>query len=250
MDYSQEFKNVVIEAEKQEIKMYIGEGNPFSKILFIGQELGQKENKQEESFCDKSVLVNIQEWKDKIHQRQFIDQSEIKKNDSLFTLKGIKKRDLKSVGHTWIKYQVLTDLIYNQESTTEINFLDKIFISELNQSPAKQSKDASKDSISNRITFIRGNKFYQQFPIVILACGKHIKPQEIYDTFGVKFIENGEHKFGNKTILQKFWVHESINDKPKLVIHVRQLSGRIYNTLLEGIALEVKQFLAKHEIKL
>ena len=248
MDYSLDFKNVVVEAER--LKMYIGEGNPLSKILVIGKELGQIENYDDNYQCDRSVSDNFTLWKKNIEYGSIINFDDIQGNNPLFALKGITKKDLPSAGHTWNKYQKINDLVFNQDDTFEHNFHKTFFITELNQSPAKKSEDAKKHSIQERISFFKNNQFYKQFPIVILACGTYIKGSEICDTFGVEFIENGQHSFGDSGKHQKFWIHHGINNTPKLVIHTRQLSGPIFNTLLEGIADEIKQFTIKNKITL
>ncbi len=195
---------------------------------------------------------NAQKWQMNIEANQneeSINKWEVKpqQNNPLFPFKGMMLNK-QNEGHTWRKYQKLHDLIFNgtmnPDTNREYDFHRNFFISELNNSYSKSTVDANKGSIPGRKEFIDAHAFFKSFPIVLLACSNYISGGELKQIFGVEFIK--EKGIGN----QKFWIHFSQSDNPKLVIHTRQLSMNVSNKLIRELADEIKSFAEVKEIVL
>lgn len=256
MEYPEIFVKTAIECKKT--KSYIGTGNPNSKILIIGKETATDiENKangnelyvrfQNEMLQD--FKENAIKWNLNIENLVNVDSlpnwiggkdSPLSSNP-LFPFKSLHPKELKE-GQTWRKYQKLHDLIFLNDISSvkdkEIDFHNNFFLTEMNSAPAKFTKGADKSEIPNRKVFFKENVFFQNFPVVILACSNYISGIEIKETFKVIF----DKQIGNEK--QLFWTHYN-TDQTKLVIHTRQLSSNVSNNLLIGIANEVRNFLKK-----
>ncbi|WP_159801719.1 hypothetical protein [Flavobacterium sp. MK4S-17] len=256
MVYPEIFVKKVIECTKTEI--YIGTGNPNSKILIVGKETATDvENKakgdelyvrfQNEMLQD--FKENATKWNLNIENLLHVDSIPNWKggkdspltSNPLFPFKSLHAKELKE-GQTWSKYQKLHDLIFlNNLSSVkekEIDFHNNFFLTEMNSSPAKFTRDADKKGIPDRKKFIKESVFFQNFPIVILACSNYINGVEIEEIFNVKF----DKQIGNEK--QLCWTHYNA-DKTKLVIHTRQLSTNVSDSLLIEIANEIRSFLKK-----
>jgi hypothetical protein len=96
-----------------------------------------------------------------------------------------------------------------------------------------------KSGIPSRKQFFKENQFFQDFPVVILACSNYITGVEIEDVFNVNF----DRQCGSGK--QLFWTHYN-SDKTKLVIHTRQLSTNVSDELLKEIAKEVSSFIEQN----
>lgn len=165
----------------------------------------------------------------------------------MFPFKSLHPRlDKLKEGHTWNKYQKLHDLIFLNDLShvkeKEIDFHNNFFLTEMNSSPSKFTKDADKSGIPNRKIFFKENDFFQNFPIVILACSNYIVGNEIEDIFNVRF----KKQFGVEK--QLFWTHYN-SSKTKLVIHTRQLSANVSDYLLIEISKEVRNFIKQNQIQ-
>lgn len=254
MEYPETFVKKATEYKKTET--YIGTGNPNSKILIVGKETATDiENKangdelyvrfQNEMLQD--FKENASKWKSNIENLVNSDSlpNWIGGKDSpltsnpLFPFKSLHSKELKE-GQTWSKYQKLHDLIFLNDISTvkqkEIDFHNNFFLTEMNSAPAKFTKDADKSGIPNRKKVFKESDFFQNFPIVILACSNYINGNEIEEIFNVKF----DKQIGNEK--QLFWTHHNA-DKTKLVIHTRQLSTNVSDKLLIEIAKEIRFFL-------
>ncbi len=233
MEYSKEFKDLVTSSVKKNV--YIGIGNPSASILFVGKEASSK-----------GKNGYTEEWK------RHIENSTCQ----ILAYPISDKPELKNPGNTWRKYQKLHDYIFkekeeNKDTKNRIDFLENVFTTEMseksnpNTTEAQKKPDFKENLKNRRETFFRSD-FIKQFPVVVLACGNYIRyydnANQIEDTFGVVF---QEEKGNVKN--QKFWTHFN-SDKPKLVIHTRQLSGYVSNKLLEGMASEIKQFLEENNL--
>lgn len=254
MKYTEEFKKTVDRLLNS--KEYVGTGNPNSKILIIGKETAtdveNKANKNEDYVrFQKEALedfnLNAEKWNNNIKNQIKIDDlsnwkggidSPIHSNP-IFPFKSLHPKDLKE-GHTWRKYQKLHDYIFLRDiSRTKekvFDFHNNFFLTEMNNDPAKFTKDANKSSIFGRKLIFKENSFYQNFQIVILACSNYITGHEIEDIFNVKFEEQcGQNK-------QLFWTHYNEN-RTKLVIHTRQLSTNVSDALLKEMSEKILEIL-------
>ncbi|MUV04598.1 hypothetical protein GN157_12850 [Flavobacterium rakeshii] len=254
MEYPEIFIKKVFESKKT--GSYIGTGNPNSKILIVGKETATDiENKangnelylrfQNEMLQD--FKENANKWSSNIER--LINVAAIPNwtggkdspltSNPLFPFKSLHAKELRE-GQTWSKYQKLHDLIFLNDVSSvkdkEIDFHNNFFLTEMNSSPAKFTKDADKSGIPDRKKVIEESAFFQNFPVVILACSNYINGKEIEEVFKVKF----DKQFGSQK--QLFWTHYN-TDKTKLVIHTRQLSTNVSNNLLIEMANEIRDFL-------
>jgi hypothetical protein len=243
MKYTKEFKNLT------ELNTYIGTGNPNSEILIIGKEVAtDTENGKNKSLEAKNLIAfnsNVENWKKNIKinlsQNKIPNWNDNIENNPLYAFKGV---EIKKEGHTWRKYQKLYNLLYENQENNTINFQENFFITEMSVLPSKTTKEAQKKSdfqikLKERKEIFLKSDFIQNFQIVILACGDYINGKELTDIFEVEFIEQ------KGTKRQHYWIHKNLSEKPKLVIHTRQLSANVSNELLIGIANEIKNFLKK-----
>ena len=231
--YKKEFHTLVEKLAQDSEDYYIGVGNPNAKILIVGKE---------------GVTEGIPENEISLATRWL---SKVKANESIeFNFRNLdekgKQRPFRE-GDTYSKYQKLHDYIFEIENKDrdryEVDFFRNFFLTEMNVNRARNSKKASKSGMEKRKEeFFRNTEFIQQFPVVVLACGPYIdnrKKKEVDTLFGVRF---GEEYRSDLTEGQKFWTHYNA-DKSKLVIHTRQLSSNVRNTLLEEMAKVIREFL-------
>ncbi len=210
---------------------WIGQGNPLADILIIGREPA-------------------------IQAADNDDLTEIKKNISWnqngletgkYHIIQVKRTDCKG-GHTWLKYQKLTDYVYNDgeiKNNEFLNFEYKVFTSEANNTVSIRTYNA-KNALEKRKKMFKKSEcdFIRSFPVTILACGDYYtnndKVREIDSIFDVKFDSDGEIVvYSQKGKPYKFWVHHN-SDRTRILIHTRQLSTDIPDIYLNAIAEEIK----------
>lgn len=265
MEYINEFKELL----KQHPFSYIGTGNPNSKILIIGKECAIDPDKEAQRHHIE-VLNNPKDWVSNIEKKlnpEDIDNwftTRCPKYNPLYPYKGqLAKRytkdalgvENKGTSTTWVKYQKLIDLIIRPDNhrSGSINFHEDSFITELSDVPGKYSshvKDKDKrNSILQRSELLESS-FFQQFPIVIVACGMDIRNYSINleKIFNVKF-QPATHFIRN---IRSNWynIHFGIGKHPKILIHTNQLSMSISNQLLYEIAKHCKEFSIENQIKI
>ena len=121
----------------------------------------------------------------------------------------------------------------------------------MSEIPQKNTRNASKNIefkpklIKRKIDFFK-SKFIQDFPVIVLACSNYITPTEIYEIFDVAFEIGGKYPDDDSTSMQShFWIHynKDKNNKPKLVIHTRQLSVDVSNELLKEMGKVIRNHL-------
>lgn len=240
-------------------KRYVGTGNPNSNILIVGKEVNI-DIKQPDALNIQNLRnykKNALDWDSNI--KLSLSQSEVENwkfeeylidnnatNNPLHIFKSVKIQEHKE-GATWRKYQKLSDFIFegkfNRLNDRQYDFQERLFLTELNDSPNRDTKTAKKDSIEFRKHLFMDSPFIQEFPVVILSCSNYIwnygngENRQIDNIFKVNFREYHEV---SKT--QQFWTH--YNDAgTKLVIHTRQLSSNTSDLLLEKMATQIRQFL-------
>jgi len=261
MEYLQPFRKEVKECIKT--GTYIGSGNPNSKILIVGKETStdveNKANRDKhyvrfQRECLEDFKKNAIKWG--LNIKNQVDANSLPVwiggkdspliSNPLFPFKSLQTNQLKE-GQTWRKYQKLHDLIFfgdiSLSREKEFNFHHNFFLTEMNNSPAKYSRDADKSGISDRKHFFKDSVFIQGFPVVVLACSNYINGDEIKEIFNVSFNKQGGKR------KQLFWTHYN-SDYTKLVIHTRQLSTNVSNDLLIEIADEIRHFLRQKEVNI
>lgn len=236
-------------------KLYLGLGNPRTKILVIG-----KETSNDKIGFDEMSKINLESWNDIISNNKNSDDIGFFEDNALFPWKGQKftirreKKDGTLTGEsgtstTWYYYQYLTDLIYNKEvknKTDLIDFHEYCFQSEMNQLNAKQSNAIQKNDLV-RIKSIKDREklfalnFFRNFEIIVLASGHYHKDFnfDIEKTFAVKWT-------GKTNVLSKgnwYNIHyDNLKNPKRILIHTRQFSTLITKKLIEEIANECRKF--------
>lgn len=232
------FENLLNNIEQNQ---YIGIGNPNSKILFIGKEAGIDSSL-------KNYHGSLESWKNnEDYSKSFIPS----------------EKDLRDLRHTWQKYQKLyenillglgLDSVKTKVDKYEINFVEKIFTTELSNLHAKTSKKAVNiDNFSTELkrrkdTFFKSD-FIKQFPIIVIfaSAGKYIETYqgEVCELFDVKF--NFQIDV-NK--IDKIWVHsekENSNNR-KLLLHTRQLTNGASLKLIEELSSLIVKFIKENSL--
>lgn len=242
-EYNKDFKDLVAQCVKNE--QYVGLGNPNAQILFVGKEAG----------IDPTVTEEMNKYK----ENAIIWHS----GDSIYSepFKPQEGSGLLNHGHTWQKYQKLHNIIFEKEMSEDyyIDFVQNVFTTELSNLPyentngAKQ-QDQFKYELEKRKREFFDNKYFKsRFPIVLILAldGRYISNHGTGETREIDNIFDVEYK---KLVectrsVDKFWVHYGKDEnKPRLLIHARQLTNGASNELLEKIGEEIKAFCKDHSI--
>lgn len=233
---------------------FIGYGNPYADILIIGQEaatvksiikqeaahvkniIGQDDAlKKEIERYEKFYKPNQSQWKETIehnHLPQTDSQGEYKfpKFVPSFPFKTqkatIRSGDGNS-GATWYWYQRLHDQIYPdaKDPNGNINFFERIFITELNGEPRKNHKDKQeniKSQIAKRFDIMRETKsFWSHFKAVLFLCGSYSEAIDVDSAREILATNPGDESASKKIEL-----FESIFGHKAIPFYGPQFSGR------------------------
>ena len=155
---------------------FIGYGNPDADILIIGQEAADdKESKNYKEF----YAPNQSQWKETIENNCLPQTEKFVPSFPFKTQKATIRSDRGNSGATWYWYQRLHDQIYpdSKDPNGNINFFERIFITELNGEPRKNHKDKQeniKSQIAKRFDIMRETKsFWSHFKVVLFLCGSY-----------------------------------------------------------------------------
>jgi hypothetical protein len=190
-----------------------------------------KDWKKKKSYCQNEVL-NFHNWND---------------YDPIYPYKGQKYKidngSNKGTSRTWYTYQKLINFIFDTPNNEDIDFHKSVFITEVNSSPSRKTKDANISSIEFRKESILKSDFFRSFPIVIISGVGYFKittsSNEIEKIFKVKFRDK---KFANDKLSQPYWIHTNETNQPsKLLINTNQLSIGIADDLLDEISNMIKK---------
>lgn len=208
---------------------YIGIGNPDAKILIVGKE---------------GATEHIPE-----NETSLAGQWRRAAGLPAFRFRNPDGRPFR-IGDTYTKYQKLHDYIFGEDNrakgNAEVDFFKNFFTTELNVNRAARSKDAAKDGMQQRKEEFFGNtEFIRQFPVTVLACGPYICQKEIETLFKVVF--DKKYPDDDTPNPQAFWAHYN-PDRTKLVIHTRQLSSNVTDTLLKTMAGVIREFLRENKL--
>ncbi len=230
MKYKSSFKELVSKVSKikddlEIIESYLGTGNPNSKIIVFGKELGFDVNRNEQFNLE--VINNIKDWNKNISDNVFYNLDKFETYNPLLPYNGYQQKS----GHTWSKYQILSDFIFPEYRN---HFFENFFVSEIGHKPSKYSKNQGLSTL--RRILLKENSFFQDFQIVILACGNYLRIEDIEDIFSVTHCES-ESKSKPRNRLE---IYRSNN---KLVVNTRQLSMDVSREYLETLAVEVRKFI-------
>ena len=261
-NYPKEFKDL-LDRKDEGKDSYIGQGNPSSKILIIGKECSSEDDafyKNAELWKTKSP-ENIENWFDarwnmeKYHPRQPY-------KGQLF-LKDNKKEDInlsnRGTSSTWCAYQrFINELLPESQQVQprqQLNFYDYCFITELstNNMPHSANHWVSETAKSINARLLSDNgilraEFFQQFPIIILACYhyKDIYNIDIEKCFNQKY-KGPVKKYGKKH--EFINIHISEDNKPHLLLHTNHFCMRSH-VFIEAVGSVCNEFMREHDISI
>lgn len=232
---------------------HIGLGNPNSKVLIIGKELGFEETKKFPVHALKhwtcpnppddyykrlfvnEVLLNYYLWAVKVQGHNIPPSKLCCFQDPEFPasfchLYNLEKRGL----HTWKLINKVFEIKHNQQfpfttNTLGQSFFQHCFLTELNLVPSSKSifvdgltrGRISKSDIDNRFELLTNSLFYNEFETIVFGCHSYLN----------KYVENYSHKIEvaynvRKTNFSKTRnILELYTGHNKNVIITHQLSG-------------------------
>ena len=189
-------KQLIDELNEMDIQPFIGYGNPDANILIVGKECGEEDKERLEKF----VTPNFQQWAESLSGHGFGYRSGVEPYDfehgnfhpinpfyKLENKRQTGKREIGRAPSTYYWYQRLVEKIrarsvedYEKFKSDSIDFFKDCFITELNDVCRFNDKDLSKEQrqeikahIEKRFDWMRRTNFFNQFKIVILACGRY-----------------------------------------------------------------------------
>jgi len=250
MERIEQFKELLktLETEytvKKDLFKYIGTGNPDADILIIGKETAVDANNDEQYINE--MLNNFSDWK-KMSDYSPEKVLEFFKNNEyspLYPYKGqkfaIDNGNNRGTSRTWYNYQKLYNRIYYTPDNNTINFHEKFFITEVNSTPSKKTRDADTSSVQFRKDYFLKSDFIKSFPVIIISGVGYFKisesENEIENIFDVKFRKKcnaGENES------QPYWIHWN-EDGTRLLINTYQLSIGISDELISEVADLIKE---------
>lgn len=184
-NYPQRFKNLLSSFHGESPNNYIGQGNPGAKILIIGKEC-TAQNNSIGNFYTFETMQNFATWQQNCDKLDFIDVPDWdsaplplnEKYNPLFPYNSWVFMGGKGHGSkTWDGYQTMMNHILpppdlRVQKGEHYNFWQHCFITELSTNNMATSRLNTKtaESINTRLNGILQHEFFQQFPIIILAC--------------------------------------------------------------------------------
>lgn len=239
--------------------LYLGTGNPNSKILIIGKESAIDMVLNKEQY-EREIINNPIDWRRNLVNNTTQESvcswfSDNSMYNPIYPYKGqLNKIENKKTGEnggtsrTFHNYQKLIDKLFNKnQKSLNINFHEKCFITELNSATAKYSNlvnvEERNSSIKTRQDLLE-NSFYQSFPIIIIAVGHYVRDFniDIQKLFKVKFdVETGTIPLSKTNYINLHY--DDIANPSRLVIHTNQLSINITDILIDQLADRVRKFL-------
>lgn len=251
------FDDLVINNEDN---LYLGTGNPNSKILIIGKESAINIESNMEQY-EREILKNAEDWRLNLSNKTKQESvpswgRNYPSYNPLYPYKGqLNKIENKKTGRnggtstTFYNYQKLIDKLFNQnQKSPKITFHEKCFITELNSASAKYSHlvkiDYRKDSIKSRQVLLR-HSFYQSFPVVIIAVGHYVRDFniDIQKLFKVDFdTETGTIPLSKTNYINLHY--DDLTNPSRIVIHTNQLSINITDILLDQLSDKIKKILS------
>lgn len=212
----------------------VGLGNPYAKILLVGQESAGRGNAVD------LIRKNIEDV------TACFNNGDLHKlyNQSRFYPDRVDKNGNRILNRTWNAYQKLIDYIRPEEKRLNdpenTDFCKDAFTTEINNTVSPHNPPPGIEW-KPRIDTFKASEYIKGFPVVILACSHYIQNGEdnwqINETFDVTFdLTDGAHKY---TKGMSFYTHHNA-DRSRLVIHTRQLS-QYSDALLRGMAGEIQK---------
>ena len=206
---------------------FIGYGNPDADILIIGQEAADdKESKNYKEF----YAPNQSQWKVTIENNCLPQTEKFVPSFPFKTQKATIRSGDGYSGATWYWYQRLHDQIYPdaKDPNGNINFFERIFITELNGEPRKNHKDKQeniKSQIAKRFDIMRETKsFWSHFKVVLFLCGSYSEAIDVDSAREILATNPGDES-ASKKASEKIELFESIFGQA-IPFYGPQFSGR------------------------
>lgn len=240
MEYSKEFREFVerCKASGSPYMNLIGQGNPMSPILIVGQE----------PSGDACEFNSIDHWLCNLKYNRFDEYIRDRRIDDQKNWKA---------GSVWRNYQRLIECVFSSEHTYNpspmfMDFESRAFITEASGIHCKSNRKARlipgkiEEIVLRKEQFFK-DPFIQSFPVVILACGNYFSTDEIAPLFCVMRDEKVREYSSNH--VNHFSTHYN-DDASKLVIHTRNLSNGVSKRMLEDMGRVIAEHLNKNNIRI
>ena len=177
-------------------KSFIGYGNPNADILIVGKECAEEDKERQEKF----YTHNFEQWEKSINGHGFgyrcggkpydFESGNFHPINPFYMLEKKKQTGKREIGRapsTYYYYQRFVDKIRAKSITDFMNpdekyidFFNDCFITELSDICRKNDLGLSKTEhleikkhIQMRFDWMRRTNFFNQFKVVILACGPY-----------------------------------------------------------------------------
>ena len=179
MDRENLFKEFLEECKKN--NQICGAGNPYAKILLVGQEHYAKERIDNKQWID---YLKGNYGYCSIDNNPWIMKDE---NDNRW-------RHFQNPSKTWYYYQHLIEKSLpkrlNRSGRGVRDFEFDAFTTELNNEAKPSSandREGVKDNVESRLKIFEQSKYIQSFPVVVLACGNYLinRVDIILDSFSI-----------------------------------------------------------------
>ncbi len=186
----EKLKQLILDLDGMNLHPFIGYGNPDARLLIVGKECASSEGSEE---WKKFYIPNFIHWKESFEGHGFGFNSGKLPYDfdngnfhPIFPFYQQRNRK-NATSATYYYYQRLVDKIRqlanpNYKSTEHIDFFKDCFITELNDICRRNDRDISKEQhqeiqehIRERFDWMRRTNYFNQFKVVILACGPYAK---------------------------------------------------------------------------
>lgn len=255
--YPQSFKDLL---KGQYPNNYIGQGNPSAQILIIAKECTNTNDTEYKEL----ITDNFLDWQKERTPEQIPDWFDCgcdwQQYHPLQPFKGqrmlIDRKNNHGINATFYAYQkFINELLPTEKRVArgeKLNLFDYFFITELSTNCKKYSgkrEDTTAQSIQERLlddNAILRQPFFQQFPIIILACFRY------YDMYGmdIQKLFNTQFIPPTKNISKHEFINKHISaDGKRLLLHTNHFSMRS-NAFIEAIAAECQSFIKQQNISL
>ena len=187
---------LIAELNEMGKKPFIGYGNPNADILIIGKECADEDKVNQEKFYNH----NFEQWEESLNGHGFSYKCGGEPYDfesgnfhpifpfykQLNKIRRGKDNNGKT-SSTYYYYQKFIDKVRarhidNYNPSSHIDFFIDCFITELNDicrrnndNLDKETRQETEDHIRERFDWMRKTNFFNQFKVVILACGPYAK---------------------------------------------------------------------------
>lgn len=198
VDLNNKEKNLL---KNDELKPFIGYGNPEADILIVGKECAYDLNcDSDKKHYDNFYKPNFEQWEESFAGHGFVYTDGVEEGKEysfkhnafhpiypfFWKYNNLKNSCLRHTNSTYYYYQMLIDKIRAEiervpyQKSECITFFRDCFITEMNDICMRNHKDANsilenkvENSIKDRFDWMRKTYFFNQFKVVVLACGPY-----------------------------------------------------------------------------